>query len=104
MSGRERDSNRKAPDAAGLSDESLVAIREVLDEPMATMFVDFLRSEGIEASVVPVQIPWLASVETLLHGYWGRIEVLGRDAERARNLLEDFVAAIPEQMPGEDEP
>jgi hypothetical protein len=55
-----------------------------------------------EANAVAVQIPWLATVETLLHGYWGKIEVLGRDAERAATLIDDFLAAKPEETPEGD--
>ncbi|MBI4363843.1 MAG: hypothetical protein HY568_00280 [Candidatus Latescibacteria bacterium] len=92
----------RAPRGEALPREALVAVRNVPDEQTATMLRDFLRDQGIEATVVAVQIPWLSTVESLLHGYWGRIEVLGRDAERARSLLDDFFAATPER--GEEEP
>ncbi len=86
----------------GLDDESLVSVREVPDESAATLLCDFLRSQGIEAMAVPVQIPWLGTVETLHHGYWGRVEVLGKDADRARALIEEYLEATPEKGPGEE--
>jgi len=100
-----RDEGRKEsgpPRDESLPREALVAVRNVPDEQTATLLCDFLRSQGVEATAVAVQIPWLGTVETLLHGYWGRIEVLGRDAERASALLDDFFAATPEAPPGED--
>ncbi len=82
-----------------LARERLVSIREVPDEPAATLLCDFLKSQGIEATAVPVQISWFSTLETLHHGYWGRVEVLGRDADRARALVEEYLAATPEPSP-----
>jgi hypothetical protein len=38
-------------------------------------------------------------VETFRQGYWGHVEVMEHDAERARALIEDFYAAEPEEEP-----
>ncbi|HEY7727094.1 MAG TPA: hypothetical protein VID50_01425 [Candidatus Eisenbacteria bacterium] len=83
--------------------ESLVSVWNAPDEAAATAVCDFLREQGIEAAAVAVQIAWLGGVETLHHGYWGKVEVLGRDAARARALVEDFLRAVPapEEPPGE---
>jgi hypothetical protein len=86
----------------GLDREPLVTVREVPDEATATFLVDFLKSQGIEAAAEPVQIPWFSTVETLHHGYWGRVEVLGKDADRARTLIEEYLAATPDQGTGEE--
>lgn len=93
MSDEEREREKKLPQ------ESTVSVREMPDEQTAAMLCDFLKAQGIEANAVAVQIPWFATVETLLHGYWGRIEVLGRDAERASKLIDEFLAARPEETP-----
>ena len=85
-----------------IEDEPLVIVREVPDESTATLLRDFLIAQGIEAVAVPVQIPWFSTLESLHHGYWGRVEVLGKDAERARALIEEYLAASPEQGPGEE--
>jgi len=82
--------------------EELVSVREVQDEATATLLADFLRSQGIEASAVSSQIPWLSTIETLHQGYWGKVEVLGKDADRARALIEDFLNATPQPESGED--
>ncbi len=86
----------------GLDREPLVTVREVPDEATAMFLVDFLKSQGIEATAEPVQIPWFSTVETLHHGYWGRVEVLGKDADRARTLIEEYLAATPDQGTGEE--
>jgi len=80
--------------------EESVSVWNAPDEASATAVADFLREQGIEAAAVPVQIAWLGGVETLLHGYWGKVEVLGRDAERARGLVEAFLRARPEPEAG----
>jgi len=85
-----------------LDREPLVSVREVPDEATAMMLCDFLNSQGIEATAEPVQISWFATVETMHHGFWGRVEVLGKDAARARALIEEYLAATPDQGPGEE--
>ncbi len=86
----------------GLENEPLVVVREVPDESTGTLLRDFLKAQGIEAVAVPVQIPWFSTLESLHHGYWGRVEVLGKDADRARALIEEYLSAAPEQGPGEE--
>jgi len=96
-SGGGTDAGGGGPAPAGSLDrEHLVSVREAPDESTATMLRDFLQGQGIEAAAVPVQIPWFGTIETVRHGYWGRVEVLERDAQRARELIEDFFAAVPE--------
>jgi hypothetical protein len=85
-----------------LENESLVTVREVQDESTATLLCDFLRSEGIEATAEPVQISWFSTLESLHHGYWGRVQVLSKDADRARALIEDYLRATPEPGPDEE--
>ncbi|HEX7077803.1 MAG TPA: hypothetical protein VF363_05235 [Candidatus Eisenbacteria bacterium] len=93
------DERRQQADPGGEAGERLVRIRALQDEASGTMLADFLREQGIEATVMPVQIAWMPGVETMTHGYWGQLEVLERDAARARALIEDFYAARPEGDP-----
>jgi hypothetical protein len=86
-------SEKKEPE---LRREDLVSVWNAPDEAAATAVRDFLLAQGIEAAAVPVQIAWLGGVETLHHGYWGKVEVLSHDAERARALVEDFLSGEPE--------
>jgi hypothetical protein len=81
-------------------DERLVSVRQVPDETTATLLCDFLRENGVPATPVAMQIPWLPGVETFQRGYWGAVEVMERDEERARALIEDFYAADPVPDPG----
>lgn len=79
-------------------DERLVSVRRVPDETTATLLCDFLRTNGVPATAVAIQIPWLPGVETFRRGYWGHVEVLEHDAERALQMIEDFYAGelLPE--------
>jgi hypothetical protein len=49
---------------------------------------------------VALTIPWLPGVETVSGGYWGHVEVMEHDAERARALIDDFYAGEPQEEPG----
>ncbi len=81
-------------------DERLVSVRRVQDETTATLLVDFLRSNGVPATAVAMQIPWLPGVETFRQGFWGHVEVMERDAERAKVLIDDFFAGDVQDEPG----
>jgi len=82
-------------------DERLVSVRNVPDESTATLLCDFLKTNGVPATAVAMQIPWLPG-ETLRQGYWGHVEVLEHDADRARALIADFYEAEPQQEPGHE--
>jgi hypothetical protein len=75
--------------------EELVRVHEIPDEATGTMLADFLREQGVDATVQPVEISMLPGVESVGHGYWGHIEVLERDVARARTLVRDFLASRP---------
>ena len=85
------------------TEERLVSVRRVDDEATGLMLAEFLRDQGIEANVHTVQMPWLGGVEQMSRGFWGHVEVLEKDAARARSLLEDFAAARPEAPSSEDD-
>ncbi|MGH7682642.1 MAG: hypothetical protein ACRENN_11740 [Candidatus Eiseniibacteriota bacterium] len=83
--------------------EDLVSVYKAHDEADATLVRDFLADQGIEASIVSAQIPWLGTIEVARKGYWGQVEVLEPEAEKARKLIEEYLAARPapdEGMPG----
>ena len=81
-------------------DERLISVRRVQDETTATLLVDFLRSNGVPATAVAMQIPWLPGVETFRQGFWGHVEVMEHDAERAKVLIDDFFAGDVQDEPG----
>jgi hypothetical protein len=76
--------------------EPLAVVRRVPDEATATLLCDLLRDNGIEATAVSSQMPWFGTIETARRGYWGAVEVLKRDLERAKELISDFYSATPD--------
>ncbi len=76
--------------------ERLVAVQDVWDEATATLLCDFLKEQGIRATAVSAQIPAFGLIERAHKGYWGYVEVIEHDAERAKTLIRDFFAARPE--------
>ena len=85
-------------------DERLVSVRRVQDETTATLLVDFLRSNGVPATAVAMQIPWLPGVETFRQGFWGHVEVMEHDADRAKVLIDDFFEGDVQDEPGLETP
>ncbi len=75
--------------------EELVSVYKAQDEGAATLARDFLAGQGIEASIVSAQIPWYGTIESTRTGYWGQVEVLEHEAERARKLIAEYLAAKP---------
>jgi hypothetical protein len=73
--------------------EELVPIHDVPDEATGTMLADFLRENGVDAALRPIEISMLPGVESVGHGFWGQIEVLERDKIRARAMIHDFLSS-----------
>jgi hypothetical protein len=88
--------------------EDLVPVHEVPDEAAGTILVDFLRDQGIDATLAPVEISMLPGVESAGHGYWGHVAVLERDEPEARALIREYLSSpqSTEQVPPgpDDEP
>ena len=66
-----------------------------IPEATGTMLTDFLREQGVDATLQPVEISMLPGVESVGHGYWGTIEVLERDQDRARTLIREYLSSKP---------
>lgn len=81
-------------------DEALVRIQDVPDEATATLLCDFLQDQGIRAAAISAQMPAFGMIERASRGFWGHIEVLESDAERARQVIQDFFRARPERGSG----
>jgi hypothetical protein len=92
MTDRERSEDELEPDKIP---ERLVRVHDVPDEATGTMLVDFLREQGIDAALAPVEISMLPGVESVGHGYWGYVEVLERDASEARERITEYLASAP---------
>ena len=81
-------------------DEALVRIQDVPDEATATLLRDFLEEQGIRAAAISAQMPAFGMIERASRGFWGHIEVLESDAERARQVIDDWFHARPEPRSG----
>ena len=77
------------------TEERLVRVADVWDEATATLLCDFLKDQGIDATAQSAQIPAFGLIERAGSGHWGYVEVLERDEERAKTLVEDFFRARP---------
>jgi hypothetical protein len=73
--------------------ERLVPVHEVPDEASGTILVDFLRDQGIDATLASAQVSMLPGVESAGHGYWGHVEVLERDEPEARALINEYLSS-----------
>jgi hypothetical protein len=76
--------------------QRLVRVADVWDEATATLLCDFLKEQDIDATTVSSQLPAFGMIERAGSGHWGYVEVLERDAGRAKELIRDFFAARPE--------
>ncbi|HEV8129229.1 MAG TPA: hypothetical protein VGQ14_06205 [Candidatus Eisenbacteria bacterium] len=94
MNDHKRDDDRLEPDKIP---ENLVAVHEVPDEAAGRILVGFLRDQGIDATLAPVEISMLPGVESAGHGYWGQVEVLERDADEAKALIRDYLSSPTSQ-------
>lgn len=73
---------------------SVVAVYRALDEVTARALLAVLESEGIRAELRQFHNPW--EISWLEGRPWGEIMTLKEDAERARKVIEDFLASAGE--------
>ena len=66
---------------------------------LAIAFV-WASDQGIRAAAISAQMPAFGMIERASRGFWGHIEVLESDAERARQVIQDFFRARPERGSG----
>jgi len=71
-----------------------------MDEVSARAVLALLENAGIRAELRQFHNPW--EISWLEGRPWGEILVLAEDAERARELIEGFIASIPQEA-GADE-
>jgi hypothetical protein len=83
------------PQTAG--DVELVEVYRAPDEVTAIALSGRLESAGIPAAVQSLEsfgYEWT----DLGRGYWGKILVRKQDAEKARRIIEDAIAGLPEEV------
>jgi len=75
--------------------DKVVTIFEAEDEMQCRMIAALLEQDGIDYLINSNQVPMFDGVMTKLRGFWGRLQVLEGDSERAKRLIADFLAAQP---------
>ena len=79
---------------------SLKTLYKAPDEFMANSVKDLLEQEGIPAMIRSFQVPAYDGIARMMRPNWGEVLVSETDLDRARELLESFLAGGSED--GED--
>ncbi|MDI6738785.1 MAG: DUF2007 domain-containing protein [Candidatus Edwardsbacteria bacterium] len=95
--------HRPAPDQPQEIDGDLAAVYEAPDQFMAATVESLLRHEGISAVTRSRQMPMYDGLAMMQHPVWGTVLVLERDAERAREIVEEYLRSIPTAEDDTDE-
>ncbi len=77
-------------------DQELVPVLEPSDQMEAMAAVALLEEHGIEASAKSEQIAMYDGLAMMMRPKWGKVLVLGRHRQRAREILADFLGQPPE--------
>ncbi len=86
-------------------DEELVSVYEPPDQMAAMAAAARLEEQGIEAVVKSEQIAMYDGLAMMMRPRWGKVLVLGKNRQRAREILEDLLEQPPgarEEEVGED--
>jgi len=82
---------------------SLVTLYRAPDELMANAVKDLLEQEGIPAAVRSFQIPAYDGIAKMMRPHWGEVLVEESNQERAKELLEGFLAGGSEPDPNDEQ-
>lgn len=86
--------------------EELVTVYEPPDQMAAMAAAARLEEQGIDAVVKSEQIAMYDGLAMMMRPKWGKVLVLGKDRQRASEILEEFLEnaadAGPSDEPGED--
>ena len=74
---------------------ALKAVFKPADEFMANTVRDLLEQSGIPALIHSYQIPAYDGLARVMRPVWGEVLVEEADLERARELVDGFLAAEP---------
>lgn len=72
-------------------DEELVSVYEPPDQMAALAAAALLEEHGIDAVAKSEQIAMYDGLAMMMRPRWGKVLVLGKDRQRAREILEDFL-------------
>lgn len=79
-------------DERDLSGESLVRVHTASCEIEALSIVAMLEAEGVDCASQSRQMPMYDGIAQVFNPDWGYILVRDGDLERARSLIEEFLA------------
>ena len=79
----------------------MIKVFEAPDELAAITLREMLEEEGIPVFVQSYQVPWYDGIMRVAKGFWGRLLVRDEDAERAKEIVEDFVRMQGRETPEE---
>ncbi|UCG41803.1 MAG: DUF2007 domain-containing protein [candidate division WOR-3 bacterium] len=71
---------------------SLKTLYKAPDELMANSVKDLLEQDGIPAMIRSFQVPAYDGIARMMRPNWGEVLVSETDLDRARELLESFLA------------
>ncbi|MBD3398931.1 MAG: hypothetical protein GF399_01200 [Candidatus Coatesbacteria bacterium] len=71
-------------------------VHRAANEMQARLLTGLLKQNNIPYYIISNYVPWFDGIFTTAKGYWGTIHVLRGDAERARELIQDYIAARPD--------
>jgi hypothetical protein len=83
------------PEEISFDDEEmdLVVLTEVPDEITAMLFRDMLDERGVVANIHSEEIAAFPGAEKNIAGCWGEIVVREEDYDKARKILDEYLAA-----------
>lgn len=84
------------------SDSEMVAVYDAPDQISAGDISAFLNDNGIETVIRSEQIPMYDGVAMMLFARWGQVLTLDIHADRARSLIDDYLAGEP--LPDQEDP
>jgi hypothetical protein len=79
---------------------ALKAVYRPADEFMANTVRDLLEQNGIPAITHSFQIPAYDGLALMMRPVWGEVMVEAENAERARELIEGFLASRTDEKSG----
>ena len=82
---------------------SLKVLYKPADEVLAIRIKDWLEQQGIEVALRSYQMPWYDGLAKMMRPEWGEVIVADEDYPRARELLDDLLAAVESAAPPEPE-
>lgn len=88
--------HRPAPDQPQEIDGDLVAVFEAPDQLVAATIESMLLHEGINAVIRSRQMPMYDGLALMQNPVWGTVLVLEQDAERAANMVDEYLRSTPD--------